>query len=94
LSQARPRKKFQKCLPESTHQAWFGPKPLKRRVQNSRHFPEKFENRLLGPTNYLNPVTELASFLFPTLPELGTIWELLGSYFGPTGDDWFSLRMM
>src|SRR5438874_11064995 len=50
MSPALTRWKFQKRLPESTHQARFRPKTLKRRVQNLRHFPEKFENRLLGPT--------------------------------------------
>src|SRR6185312_7206765 len=54
LRPALTRWKFQKRLPESTHQARLSPKPLKRRVQNLCHFPEKFENRLLGPTNYFS----------------------------------------
>ena len=33
-----------------------------------------FRNRLLGPTNYLNPIIELASFLFSSLRELGSTW--------------------
>ena len=28
----------------------------------------------LSPTNYLNPVIELADFRFPKFPELGSIW--------------------
>ena len=29
----------------------------------------------LSPTIYLNPIFELADFLFPSLPELGTLWD-------------------
>jgi len=44
-----------------------------------RQFPDfplvaKFENRPLGPTNYLNPIIELASFQFSEFPQLGSIW--------------------
>jgi cell fate (sporulation/competence/biofilm development) regulator YlbF (YheA/YmcA/DUF963 family) len=35
-----------------TYQARFTPNPLKRRVQNLSHFPEEFENRLLGRTKF------------------------------------------
>lgn len=35
---------------------------------------EKFENRPLGPTNYLNPIIELASFRFLQIPHLESTW--------------------
>jgi hypothetical protein len=43
--------KFENRLLESTHSAQFGPKLLKDLVQKFRNFAEKFESRLLGPTN-------------------------------------------
>ena len=44
-----------------------------------RQFPDfplvaKFENRPLGPTNYLNPIIELASFRFLQTPHLESTW--------------------
>ncbi len=42
---------FGNRLPEYNHSAYFSLKPLKGLVQKYRGSAEKFENRLLGPTN-------------------------------------------
>ena len=42
---------FGNRLPEYNHSAYFSLKPLKGLVQKYRGSTEKFENRLLGPTN-------------------------------------------
>lgn len=55
---------FGNRLPEYNHSAYFSLKPLKGLVQKYRGSAEKFENRLLGPTNtrLLPPISGIAAF--------------------------------
>jgi transposase len=52
--------RFENRLPECNHSAQFSLKRLKRLVQKYRSCEEKFENRLLGPTNIFNHIEDKA----------------------------------